>query len=64
MQPNQPIQPINYSLYPTRDSLEEAFRFTLAELNAVDPQKVIPVLMSYHNTLVQELTKKEHGQAF
>lgn len=44
-------------LYDTRDSLVEAVQFIESELD-LEPGKVFPLLMLYHNTLIKVLAEE------
>lgn len=53
-QPVQDLQACHMSLYPTMDSLLEAVQY-IESRAPVHPSEVFPLLMLYHNTLIQEL---------
>lgn len=57
----QGINACHMSLYPTKDSLIEAIEYIEAQA-PYQPQDLFPLIMIYHNTLIQELTKDSaHG---
>lgn len=51
---NYPLLACKMSLYPTHDSLLEAVRYIEAQA-PMQPHEIFPLLMSYHNTLLQEI---------
>lgn len=50
------IQAAHMSLYPTKDSLIEAVQYIEAQA-PVEPHELFPLIMMYHNTLLQELAR-------
>lgn len=46
------------SLYPSHDSLIEAVEYIEAQA-PIQPNEVFALLMRYHNTLIQEITREE-----
>lgn len=49
------IAPETMTLYPTMDSLVEAVAYIEAQCPVDAPNKLFPLLMMYHNTLIKEL---------
>lgn len=56
-----PITPTPQTLYPAKDSLDEALAYIQAQLPPVHPNTVYALLMIYHNTLLQELQRQDKG---
>lgn len=50
------IKACHMSLYPTKDSLVEAVEYIEAQA-PYSAQDFFPLLMIYHNTLIQELSR-------
>jgi hypothetical protein len=55
---NYPLLACKMSLYPTHDSLLEAVQYIEAQA-PMKPHEVFPLLMSYHNTLLQEIDRDQ-----
>ena len=53
----QGVQACHMSLYPTKDSLIEAVEYIEAQA-PYTAQDIFPLLMMYHNTLIQELGRR------
>lgn len=51
------ITPVHQSLFPTKDSLDEAANYAIAQLPMVDRNELMTTLMIYQNTLLAELAK-------
>lgn len=45
------------SLFPSMTSLDEAMNYIKAHLPEQDSQKVVSLVLMYHNTLVNEMGK-------
>lgn len=55
--PNTPkILPVPQEVYPTHATLDEAVDVAKAQLPIEDPNQLVTVMMSYHNTLLQEIS--------
>lgn len=48
------IRPIPQTIYPEKDTLDEAAEFILDQLPITDPNEMYALLMTYHNTLLKE----------
>ncbi|GEK52384.1 hypothetical protein [Vreelandella venusta] len=46
------------SLYPTKDSLVTALSDIEQELGTEQTKRIFPLIMSYHNTLLMEVSKQ------
>ena len=47
------IKPIPQTIYPEKDSLDEAAQFVLDQVPITDPNEAYALLMTYHNTLLK-----------
>lgn len=52
-----PIKAQRMSLFPSMTSLDEAMNYIKAHLPEQDSQKVVSLVLMYHNTLVNEMSK-------
>lgn len=48
------IRPIPQTIYPEKDTLDEAAEFVLDQVPITDPNEMYALLMTYHNTLLKE----------
>lgn len=57
-----PIRAVPMEVFPTADSLREVVELGFSKLPIADQNELYSLLMSYHNTLLQELrsTKNHH----
>jgi hypothetical protein len=53
------LEPVEQSVYPKRDSLEDAIRYVQSQLVNTNPNQVFGLLMVYHNTLLSVLSKQD-----
>jgi hypothetical protein len=54
----QQLKPIPQTIYPEKDSLDEAAQFVMDQVPISDPNEAYALLMTYHNSLLKEL---KHG---
>ncbi len=47
-----PIRAVPMNIFPTLTTLEEVIALAKSQLPIMDEQKLMPVLMTYHNTLL------------
>lgn len=52
-----PIQPHKYSLYNEANNLSEAWNHIQAHIPVGQKNKFFALLMTYHNTLIHEMSK-------
>jgi hypothetical protein len=52
-----PLRAVHMSLFPSMDTLDSAMEYCKAQLPVVEEQKLVPLLMVYHNTLLKQLEK-------
>lgn len=52
------LKAVPQTIYPDKDSLEEAAQYIMDQVPITDPNEVYALLMVYHNTLLKELN---HG---
>ncbi len=52
-----PIKAQRMSLFPSMTSLDEAMNYIKAHLPEQDSQKFVSLVLMYHNTLVNEMSK-------
>ena len=57
--PEAVLKPTPQSLYPTHESLDSFVRLARESLPITDQNTLHSVLMTYHNTLLQELSQSE-----
>lgn len=48
------------SLFPSMDSLDDAVHYCKSQMPVADSQKMIGLLMIYHNTLLDQLHQEKH----
>ena len=58
--PNLPLSAQKMPLYPTYDSLSQAILAIEAQVPLTTPNQVFVALMSYHNTLIDQI-EREHA---
>ena len=56
------IHASHMSLFPTKDSLVEALADIEEEVGPKVAQHIFPLIMSYHNTLLKELSQSMSNQ--
>ncbi|MCD1628490.1 hypothetical protein [Marinobacter shengliensis] len=49
----QQLKPVPQTIYPEKDSLDEAAQFVLDQVPITDPNEAYALLMTYHNTLLK-----------
>ena len=52
------LKPIPQTVYPEKDSLDDAAQHIMDQVPITDPNEAYALLMTYHNTLLKEF---EHG---
>jgi len=52
-----PIKPVPLSLYPTMNSLDEVMDMAQAKVPQMARNEIVSLLLTYHNTLLQEIAK-------
>lgn len=53
-----PIEPIKYNLFDTHTTLNDAMNSVLSEYPEHDQQTLFSLIMSYHNTLIDNIDFK------
>jgi hypothetical protein len=54
--PNKPLlQAVNMNLFPAMESIDAVINYCKAEFREEDSQKVLMILMTYHNTLLNQI---------
>jgi len=52
------LKPVPQTVYPEKDSLDDAAQHILDQVPITDPNEAYALLMEYHNTLLKEIN---HG---
>jgi molecular chaperone GrpE (heat shock protein) len=52
-----PLRAVHMTLFPCMDTLEDAIEHCCAQMPVKDSQRMIALLMLYHNTLLNTLEK-------
>lgn len=53
-----PLRAVHMALFPTLGSLQEVVDFSESKLPITDKNELLSLLMTYHNTLLKEVTMK------
>ena len=54
------LKPVPQTIYPEKDSLDEAAQHVLDQVPITDPNEAYALLMEYHNTLLKEISNGVH----
>jgi hypothetical protein len=57
------LRPVRLGLFPSLDSLDAVIDLGLSQLPITNPNQLVGLLMTYHNSLVQVIEKEQEHEA-